>query len=80
MLIRIDDLGRVQIPKTLRRTLEFESGSFLEAEVHEGKQELVLHKIRDHCAFCGATGNLLSFKNHYICPSCAQALRGKLLR
>lgn len=70
---KIDDLGRVVIPATLRKTLGITEGDELEFAL-DGEQ-LVLTKPSARCVFCNSDELLTSFRDKDVCWSCAAALR-----
>lgn len=65
---RIDDLGRVVIPKELRRTLGVAEGDPLEIFVEGDK--VILRKYQPGCYFCDSTEGLQSFHGKPICINC----------
>jgi len=48
---RVDDLGRVVIPKEIRRVLNIQEGDPLQVEVYSGK--VILSKYEVNCVYCG---------------------------
>lgn len=68
---RIDDLGRVVIPKELRRTLGIMEGDPLEIFVADGDQ-IVLRKYNPGCKLCGSIENLQTHRrsNLLVCDDC----------
>lgn len=71
---RIDDLGRIVIPKELRRTLGINDGDPLEVFVN-GKQ-VVFQKYEPGCNVCGNSGEIeqVLFGTR-ICRDCVAAIR-----
>lgn len=65
---RIDDLGRVVLPKELRRTLGVSEGDGLEIFVHE--KSIILRKYQPGCFICGNGDHLQSFYDKQICNKC----------
>ena len=65
---RIDELGRVVIPKEICRTLYITSGDPLEFSV-DG-ENIVLRKYHPVCALCGDVGDLTEYKTKLICKEC----------
>lgn len=65
---RIDELGRIVIPKEIRRMFEFKEGDFVEFFTDESN--IVLRKYVNSCTFCESTDNLISFRNKSICKKC----------
>lgn len=70
---RVDELGRLCIPKEFRRTLSIEEGDTLEVFV-EGK-DMILRKYQPGCIFCGEFKDIISFKNKIVCKKCINELR-----
>ncbi|MEG0728223.1 MAG: AbrB/MazE/SpoVT family DNA-binding domain-containing protein [Anaerovoracaceae bacterium] len=73
---KIDNLGRVVIPKEIRRTFGMPEGTPLEIYVGE-KGEIILAKyLGDVCIFCEENdGNLQIYKNKRICGDCIKGLK-----
>jgi transcriptional pleiotropic regulator of transition state genes len=70
---KVDDLGRVVIPATMRRSLGIGVGDEVEISVDEGR--LVLAKPAEQCTFCGTDQDLGAFRGKVVCWSCTAALR-----
>lgn len=70
---RIDDLGRVVVPKEIRRTMGIAEGDPIEFFVKG--TDIVLRKYAPGCTFCGmAEGDLKSFREKLVCSGCAKAV------
>lgn len=66
---RIDDLGRVVIPKEIRRTMGINEGDPLEFFVNG--RDIALRKYVRGCVFCGITeGDLKEFRDKLVCKDC----------
>ena len=70
---RIDELGRVVIPKEMCRTLYISSGDPLEFSI-EG-ENIIIKKHHPICALCGGVGNLCEYKEKLICSECLSDLK-----
>lgn len=72
---RIDDLGRVVIPKELRRTLGIGNGDWLEIFV-TGNQ-VVLQKYVPDCNICGLADAPIDqvINGTRICKNCVELIR-----
>jgi AbrB family transcriptional regulator, transcriptional pleiotropic regulator of transition state genes len=70
---KIDDLGRVVIPSSMRKTLGIREGDELEFRL-DG-EHIVLGRVADQCTFCGATEHLERFREKVVCWSCMAAIR-----
>ena len=68
----IDELGRVVVPKELRRKLGIANTDPVEIYVEEDK--IILKKYIPVCHFYGSTLGLREFKDKNICHSCIDAL------
>ena len=71
---RIDDLGRVVIPKEIRKSLNIEAGDQIQIEVVG--PTILLSKVALNCALCGATDRLKKIGRIYICQACENQLKG----
>ncbi len=69
---QVDELGRIVIPKELRRNLEIKPKEPLEIFVDEDM--IILKKYVPACIFCGQTEGIVPFKNKNICPDCKEEL------
>lgn len=66
---KVDELGRVVIPKELRRTLEI--GEHDPVEIFVNGQDIILRKYTPGCNICGSVdGELITFKGRLICGDC----------
>lgn len=70
---RVDELGRIVIPKELRRTFNIEVGDALGIFV-EGEQ-IILRKYQPACVFCGDAAGVVNYKGKNICKKCMEELR-----
>lgn len=70
---KVDDLGRVVIPSSIRKVLGIGEGDQLEFAV-EGER-IVLTRPAEACAFCGGRQHLEAFRDKVVCWSCLAGLR-----
>ncbi len=70
---KIDDLGRVVIPSQFRRALGIDEGDELEITLESDR--VVIGPAIDQCTFCGAEGELTTFRDKPVCWSCTAAVR-----
>ncbi len=73
MVRRIDDLGRVVIPKELRKTFNIAEGDPI--EIFTDGDSVVLRKFQVKCVFCGAEENLKDYIGSKVCQNCVTAIR-----
>ena len=69
---KIDELGRIVLPKELRRTLDIEEKDPLEIFIEDNT--IILKKYQPACMFCGNARDVTTFKGKNICPACAAEL------
>ncbi len=72
MIRHIDELGRIVIPKEMRRKMDIQNNDPVEIFV-EG-DHILLTKYVPTCIFCSGTEGIEIFKDKRICLSCRQAL------
>ena len=72
MIRRVDELGRVVIPKEIRKKLDIQEKDPLEIYVQEDC--IVLKKYESNCIFCGNTKDLTEYKEKLICKKCLNEL------
>lgn len=70
---KVDDLGRIVLPKELRKVLDIDERDPLEIFV-DGSY-IMLQKYQPSCIFCGSSDNVSSYKNKNICASCLTDLK-----
>ena len=68
----IDELGRVVVPKELRKKLGIANTDPVEIYV-EG-EKIILTKYLPVCHFCGSSEELKEYREKNICLSCVKAL------
>jgi len=69
---RVDDLGRVVIPKELRNLLDIKPQDPMEIFVDDEK--IVLGKYVPGCIFCTELSDLIEFQGKKICKSCIKKM------
>lgn len=70
---KIDQLGRVVLPKELRKTLSIEKGDSLAIYVSDD-DEIILKKYLSGCVLCGNIEHLQQRKGKCICQDCIDNL------
>lgn len=74
---KVDELGRIVIPKELRRTMGIDTGCSMEICAEE--DSIILRKYARGCALCGSDDVLLELPNgRAVCASCARVIASKL--
>ena len=69
----IDELGRLVIPKDMRRNLGIEPGTDL--EISSEGDTIFVRRAVSRCVFCSNTEHLVEFKGLNICPECLGAVK-----
>jgi len=67
MVKKIDDLGRLVIPKEIRNALGIDKEN---VEFFMDGDKLIVQKWTAHCIFCGSTDDLVEYKEKLICSTC----------
>lgn len=66
---KMDPLGRIVIPKDLRRTLGISEGDPI--EVFTEADKIILRKYNPGCVVCGSMYQLATIETVILCRSCA---------
>ena len=64
----VDTLGRVVLPKELRRTLKINEGDTV--QIFVDGEDIILRKYRTGCHCCGEMKDLTTILDLDICPKC----------
>ena len=73
----MDDLGRVVIPKEVRKTLGIEEKDPMGIYVDDGG-EIILKKYNPACIFCGSDNYGMQHKDKNVCKDCLDSIgKGK---
>lgn len=69
---RVDELGRVVIPKEMRKALDIDQRDPIEISI-EGSN-IILHKYENRCVFCGAIKPSIKYNGKLVCSKCLKEL------
>lgn len=72
---KIDELGRILIPKELRSSMELDTRDALEMFVDGDR--LVLQKYQPACIFCNNADEIIFFEGRRVCASCLSKLKSQ---
>ncbi|MFW6311112.1 MAG: AbrB/MazE/SpoVT family DNA-binding domain-containing protein [Nanoarchaeota archaeon] len=72
---KIDDLGRIVLPKELRKTMRINKKDPMEIYVDE--DSVILKKYQPACIFCGNADDTFEYENKTICKDCLEKLEKK---
>lgn len=69
ILRKIDELGRIVLPKELRDIFDIHPGDSIEIYT-DRDNAIVLKKYQYKCVFCGSSEDLLEHRGKLICKDC----------
>ncbi len=69
----VDKLGRLVIPKELRRGIGVNDGD--DVEIFGGENCIIIKKHSPVCLFCGSAEDLVTFKEVRMCRDCLEEMR-----
>jgi transcriptional pleiotropic regulator of transition state genes len=69
---KVDQLGRIVLPKSLRKRYQMNEGDPIEILV-QGDQ-ILLERYRPRCVFCMSMDEVSEFKDRYICGNCLREM------
>ncbi|MDI3547758.1 MAG: AbrB family transcriptional regulator, transcriptional pleiotropic regulator of transition state [Halanaerobiales bacterium] len=72
---KIDNLGRIVLPKELRETMNLDIKSPMEIYVEEDK--VILKKYEPACIFCGNTDSTIEYMGKTVCTDCLKKMNLK---
>ena len=70
---KIDNLGRLVVPKEIRTVLGWEEGQPLEIYVDD--ETMVIKSYQPGCVFCNNLTDLVEYKGQLVCKSCIRRLK-----
>ena len=73
----IDNMGRVVIPKEIRKFLDMTEG-FDEFEIYMQDDCIILKKHKPSCIFCSNEDDCIEFENQTVCKACVERLLSKV--
>lgn len=66
---RVDDLGRIVLPKELRQTMGIRTGDPM--EIYTDADNIILRKYVPGCVFCGSVNDIRYIHGTPVCGACA---------
>lgn len=70
---KVDQLGRVVLPKELRD--KFDIPEYTPLEIYTDGEQIVLKKYQPACIFCGEVEDVVKWKGKNICKKCLDNLK-----
>ena len=74
---KVDPLGRVVIPKELRKAFDIKENVDL-IEIYVEGDKIILKKFVPGCIFCGKEGELVEFNGKQICKKCIKDMANNI--
>lgn len=71
---KIDNVGRIVIPKDIRNRLGITDQTPLNVDCNS-KGQIIITKRDSVCAICGTTKKLQPIKEKFICADCAEIIK-----
>lgn len=71
----VDNLGRVVIPKELRKTFDIKETD--PVEIYTEGEQIILKKYVPACIFCGEAKEIINYKGKNICNYCLDDIKNK---
>jgi len=68
----VDPLGRVVIPKEIRKVMGINEGDPI--EIVKVNNDIVMRKYSKGCIFCGSDEEVVEFNGVLVCEGCRKAL------
>lgn len=72
MVRKVDELGRIVIPKEIRNILNIDRKDPL--EIFTSGDAIVLRKYEPFCTFCGSSENVVTLYDKNVCAECVSKL------
>ncbi|RAU94321.1 AbrB/MazE/SpoVT family DNA-binding domain-containing protein [Paenibacillus sp. YN15] len=69
---KVDQLGRIVLPKSLRKRYQMNEGDPVEILVQG--DHIILERYRPRCVFCGSMEEVTDFKEKQICSACLREM------
>lgn len=71
---KVDELGRIVLPKELRNTLDIREKDSL--EIYVDGEQIILKKYAPACIFCNNASEITVYKGKNICQECLNEMKG----
>lgn len=72
---KVDELGRIVLPKELRDSFDIREKDAL--EIFTEDDLIILKKSQAACLFCKSTENLKRFKGKTVCTACLEEIKNR---
>lgn len=69
---KVDQLGRIVLPKSLRKRYQMNEGDPVEILVQG--DHIILERYRPRCVFCSSMENVTEYKDRHVCGACMKEM------
>ena len=73
---KIDELGRVVLPKELRKTFGLEKNS--PVEIFTNENQIILQKYEPSCVICGSCEDIVYADGKKFCKECFNLVKDRI--
>ena len=73
MVRKVDELGRIVLPISIRQNMGIEARDSVEIFTDENR--IILQKYQSSCIFCNTADELVYFNDQRICRECLEKLK-----
>ena len=73
---KVDELGRIELPISIRQTMDINEKDPLEIFIDENR--IILQKYQPACVFCNNADRVVYFNNKRICQDCLEKIKTQL--
>lgn len=70
---KIDELGRVVLPKELRRSLDLNEKDPM--EIYVDGEMIIFKKYQPDCIFCGSGDEIKTYRSKNVCSKCLREMQ-----
>lgn len=70
---KVDQLGRIVLPKSLRKRYQMNEGDPVEILVQG--DHIILERYKPKCVFCSNQNNVVEYESRYICQNCLTEMK-----
>ena len=70
---KVDELGRIVIPREIRNKFEIAEKDPL--EIYVDGEQIILKKYEPACIFCGDARDVINYKGKNICKNCLEEMK-----
>jgi transcriptional pleiotropic regulator of transition state genes len=69
----IDELGRIVVPKEMRKKMDIANSD--PVEIYVDGDKIILTKYQPSCIFCGSEDEVIEFKGKKLCALCIEEIK-----